>query len=502
MWPQVLVAPIMRQNTRVTGAAWLDYLFLGLLLVAMSSQINVGDIGQDTYATEGYVTKTLKIAVPDIALLLNIVWFALRTSLARGWKRLWWPPLPAWALIFAMILALVHSPSIWNKAGEVLAEMEGKAPSLSGQLKAVMADKGASQAVKEGIAETIQFGLYFIVAPLILVNLLLDRRDADRVIDRREFALRCFAGGSLLMVALALWQNVQAPREAPRALFSSPNAFAAWFAIALPLVFAWSQNDRSLLHKGGPASIVRRLVLPAAILGMFAVMSLWSHIAAVAGLVAMALLAQGARRVRLGMLALMLTLVVGTLWAVSPRDTRRAPFVAIGSAKEKVKKQYIEWYAATGWASPRERAFASGVGPGNYQLNIGPYYSSLPNESKLPPDSNNLYLVQAVSLGVLGLSALLWTIGHFARRANEARKYLQARSQDAWLPIGVLGSLVSWGLVNVFHASIVRGTGLVLALLCALSVVALSHRDDDGADGAAEVLSNAGQDAGVKAPVR
>ena len=64
------------------------------------------------------------------------------------------------------------------------------------------------------------------------------------------------------------------------------------------------------------------------------------------------------------------------------------------------------------------------------------------------------------------------------RRANEARKYLQARGLDAWLPLGVLGSMVSWGLVNVFHASIVRGTGLVLALLCALSVVALDRADD------------------------
>lgn len=498
----------MRQNTAITIPAWLDYVFLGLLLVAMSSQINVGDIGQDTYATEGYVTKTLKIAVPDIALLLNIVWFLVRTTLARGWKRLWWPPLPAWALLFAMALALVHSPSIWNKAGEALAELEQN-PGWKGQLKAVMADKGASQAVKEGIAETIQFGLYFIVAPLILVNLLVDRRDANRVIDRREFALRCFAGGSALMIALALMQSVQAPREAPRALFSSPNAFAAWFAIALPLLFAWSQNDRALAHKGGPASIVRRLLLPAALLGMIAVMSLWSHLAALCGLVAMALLAQGARRVRLGLLALVMAVVVGALWAPSLRDARREPFVTVGSTKEKVKKQYIEWYAAAGWAAPSERAFANGVGPGNYQLNIGPYYSSLPNESKLPPDSNNLYLVQAVSLGVLGLSALAWTIGHFARRANEARKYLQARHQDAWLPIGVLGSLVSWGVVNVFHASIVRGTGLVLALLCALSVVALGHHGHDEGEqvlveggvgsvgAAAEVDSNAGSGSGV-----
>lgn len=496
----------MRQKIDVLSPAWWDYVLLGVLLVAMSSQINVGDIGQDTYTTQGYVTKTLKIAVPDIALLLNIVWFAARTTLARGWKRLWWPPLPAWALIFAMALALIHSPSIWNKAAEVFAEMEGKSPGWKGQLKAIMGDKGASQSVKEGIAETIQFGLYFLVAPLILVNLLLDRRDAPAAggtIDRREFALRCFAGGALLMLALALLQSMRASSEAPRALFSSPNAFAAWFAISLPLLFAWSQNDSALAHKSGLGSMLRRLLLPSAVFGVVVVMSLWSHLAALCGLLAMVLLAQGARRVRLGVLALLLALFTGVLWAQSARDVRRAPFLSVGSQKEKVKKQYIEWYAAAGWAAPRERAFAGGVGPGNYQLNIGPYYSSLPNESKLPPDSNNLYLVQAVSLGALGLAALLWTVGHFARRANEARKYLQARNQDAWLPLGILGSLVSWGLVNVFHASIVRGTGLVLALLCALSVVALLREDGEqvlgeGAIGGdKELAPNAGRGSGV-----
>jgi hypothetical protein len=479
----------MRRKIDLASPAWWDYVFLAILLVAMSTQINLGDIGQDTYATQGYVTKTLKIALPDIALLLNIVWFALRTTLARGWKRLWWPPLPAWALIFAMALALVHSPSIWGKVAGVFENLEIENPTWKQQLSAVMKDKGASQAVKEGIAETIQFGLYFLIAPLLLSNLLLDRRDAGLVTDRREFALRTFALGAFAMIALALFQDMKVTREAPKALFGSPNAFAAWFAIALPLLFAWSQNDEGLAQRGGLTGVLRKLTLPAAVIGLVAVMSLWAHLALIVGLLAMVVFARGVRRVRLGVMAVLVTLFVGVLWSQSPRDARREPFVTIGSAKEKVKKQYIEWYAAAGWASPREKAFTSGVGPGNYQLSIGPYYSSLPNESKLPPDSNNLYMVQAVSLGVLGLSALLWTLGHFARRANEARKYLQSRNIDAWLPLGILGSLVSWGLVNIFHAAIVRGTGLVLAFLCALSVVAL-YRDGDTPAEEVEVASN------------
>jgi hypothetical protein len=140
----------------------------------------------------------------------------------------------------------------------------------------------------------------------------------------------------------------------------------------------------------------------------------------------------------------------------------------ISSATQKVRKEYVEWQASLGWNIPRERAFATGVGPGNYQINIGPYYGGLPNEEKMPPDSNNLYLVQAVSLGALGLGALLWTIGHFFGMA-----WVTARSwRDDWLAAALVGALCSWFFVNLFHAMIVRGAGLMLAFFFALAVVA------------------------------
>ena len=50
------------------------------------------------------------------------------------------------------------------------------------------------------------------------------------------------------------------------------------------------------------------------------------------------------------------------------------------------------------------------------------------------------------------------------------RKY----SQD-WLAAGVLGSLAAWMIVNCFHALIVRGTGVVLAFIFALAVIALQR---------------------------
>jgi hypothetical protein len=72
----------------------------------------------------------------------------------------------------------------------------------------------------------------------------------------------------------------------------------------------------------------------------------------------------------------------------SKLKANRQEFVRVSSATQAVKKQYIEWYAALGWAVPNGQElplgvaklhqYESGVGPGNYQQNIGPYYSSLP----------------------------------------------------------------------------------------------------------------------------
>jgi hypothetical protein len=87
----------------------------------------------------------------------------------------------------------------------------------------------------------------------------------------------------------------------------------------------------------------------------------------------------------------------------------------------------------------------------------------------MPPDSNNLYLVQAVSIGALGLGALMWMFLHFAGVAERARKI----APHDWLPAGVLASLVSVVIVNLFHAMFVRGTALVLAFIFSLAVIAL-----------------------------
>lgn len=160
----------------------IDTVLLCILLVAICSQLNLGDIGKDTTA-QGYVTKQLKIALPDIALLLNILWFGLRTTMLRAWKKLWWPPFPCFALVLTLIVSYLHSRPLINAAIEAL----GDKFSLGTFLKAITTKES-----KEAIAETLQFFGYFVLAPLLMVNLLHDHRVGE-MISRRRIALWTFA---------------------------------------------------------------------------------------------------------------------------------------------------------------------------------------------------------------------------------------------------------------------------------------------------------------------
>ena len=465
-----------------TGAQKFDSILLAILVVLMCSQITSFSLGENTLETgKGFASKQLFLAISDIFLLLTFAWFCLRTTTLKAWNKIWWPPLPCWALIVAMIIAALHSPSVVNLTAQ---HLEG----IHNPLKIVkMLLSQEAKEAKESIGEIIQFSMFFLIAPLVFVNLIHDWREGV-FISRRRLALHAFSGALLLTTFIAFFELLSGREpKGPNALFDSPNAYAAFLALTMPFAAA---HILSIWNKPLPPFIATLATIALAALTLI---SPWATLAIVIGiLVAGALLKQPSRA--LIVIGLLFAATLGS-WVISGSlHQARSDFLTVYStykhelkpgeaakpadAPPDLKKQYIEWYAALGWSQPRsvsssetgERSknFATGVGPGNYQLNIGPYYTSLPNEEKMPPDSNNLYLVQAVALGALGLGTLLWAALHFAGVALAARK----KFPHDWLGAGVLASLVAAAFVNLFHALLVRGTGLTLAFLFSLAVIA------------------------------
>lgn len=149
-----------------------------------------------------------------------------------------------------------------------------------------------------------------------------------------------------------------------------------------------------------------------------------------------------------------------------------------------IKKEYEEWVAGIYMASEH---LWLGVGPGQYQLNIGQYYGSNPNSAiRLEPDSNNLYTVYGASLGLAGLIALLQLIlngwrgswrtarnaaGHEGVPSTEVSEIALwwSKPEGRALAAGVCGAFTAFLIINMFSALLVRGTGIIFAFLLALA---------------------------------
>ncbi len=440
---------------------WLDGAGLCALILAMCSQVDVRRVGRDTLAEGlGYATKTLSVALSDVVFLLVTLFFVARVIQMRAAKRLWWPPLPCFALIFALVLSALHSGSVMGAIAASIGE-NGFGP------RAFLTKES-----KEALAEIAQWSAYFLVAPWVFVNLLHDRRDEAQFISRRALSLGAFTFAVMASGIAALAQLQAFKESAPRGFFGSAHVYGAFLALAVPLLLESESNDARAQIRSWMLSIALVFI------ALWTNISPYALLAAGIGLIFAALSRRGGVKIRAFRLALIAALAITSLglWRL-PESLQpyRKSETALSSPTQKVKKQFVEWQAALGWSVPRDRAFATGFGPGNYQLNIGPLYNSLPNEEKMPPDSNNLYLVQGVSIGILGLGALLWVLAHFWTTAWNAAK----RFPNDWLGAGVVGALSSWMVVNAFHALVVRGAGLVLAFLFALAIVASRGERND-----------------------
>jgi len=432
--------------------SWVDSAALVLLVICMCTQIDLGAIGRETLS-QGFATKRLFIALPDVMLLLVFVWFVLRTSLLRAWKKTWWPPFPCFALIACMVLSIIHSHQLVQAVQNSLMDVHG----IKTILKAILTTKE----FKEAFADTLQWTGYFIFAPLIFVNLMYDR-SGEKVLLRRRLALVCFAIGVALAVVINLLPN---PTLA-KAWFSSPNAYAGLLAIALPMILAKVLSHRTA--NIGWLWATAFLGMMALVVTLCTLISLWAITAMILGIVVAGFMYKA--RARTAVIVILAVILALSLWTrQGMRNYYRLETWHVPSETQFVKKQYIEWYvAARRTVDRRMHSFATGIGAGNYQFSIGSYYARLPNEEKMPPDSNNLYLVLADSLGILGLAALFWILGYFFKRAYEA---LRLNPND-WLGAGVIGLLIAFVFVNNFHALIVRGTGTVLAFALSLAIVA------------------------------
>jgi hypothetical protein len=140
--------------------------------------------------------------------------------------------------------------------------------------------------------------------------------------------------------------------------------------------------------------------------------------------------------------------------------------------KRHIKNRYLEMQASLNMLSENTPL---GLGLGNYQNNIGKYYTGFPKVNTAQPNEDNGYLVIAATSGILGLAAFLWI---FVQAIKNCRKqYRSATGKEKALFWGLLGSLTAILTENFFSNLLSASLLVPVVFLLYLSSQNASHAD-------------------------
>ena len=298
------------------------------------------------------------------------------------------------------------------------------------------------------------------------------RRDLDR-------ALYALAGAVTANVLLALVQLAYVEHVFHvRGLFEHRNALGTFLAVTLPLLAAGAPAPG--MHWGG-----RVWLLVTAALGLCVASNAGLFAAAALGIVVAAVmvgarLPKGSRLPRsgYGLMAaagiIIIALFVQPVLVPRVRESQfRSVAVMPDDERRHVSMRVRRWSAALDCV--RANA-ALGVGPGQFQKQIGAFYSRFFEKpagrgDDVPgydirfdePGSQGLYVVTAVEMGLLGLVV----VGFFLASAIGRAAASSARDPSG-LAAGALGAALAVTVACLFSSVMVRGVALVFVLVLAL----------------------------------
>ncbi len=334
--------------------------------------------------------------------------------------------------------------------------------------------------LRDGLREWLQIALYFLAGERVAATAL-------GITGKQGVRRACgaFIASGAVVVALALMQYFgESPDVFPlclrsglavRGTFGNNNVLSGFLALLLPFSFSLllERNLPRLLRPALGLLVAAGLLVMlsgAALAAVAAVLTAtafrhnrtWGVAAALVLLAAFFLVAPETRRNNF-------TTAVESaeLYYTETGSVQYAPGAILAHAAGEPTRRYPGWQAAIAMSFERPLI---GVGPGTYQKNIGPFYGMVPRATgPEEPDTQNLYLVIASTMGYPALLAFLailyaaWNAG----RADGAPAVSRASS----------AAIAAFAATAIWHPLLVRGLGLPLVFLLALA------RCPDGGNG-------------------
>ncbi|MBA4387915.1 MAG: hypothetical protein C0404_08030 [Verrucomicrobia bacterium] len=300
------------------------------------------------------------------------------------------------------------------------------------------------------LKEMIQALEYFVAAYLVFAGI------DDEKFLRRLVRLWLFIAGAITIAGAIQYFATPVDDMHVSATFGNRNIFGGYLAMMLPMALAtmvWT-------HRWW----LRFLMLSMVMLGFVVNLSGGACIAMV---IATGCVAMARSRWIFAIHVVVVLLLVAVALPRLPRqnDEKIWQSISIYDGNDDVARRYKEWHAAAAMA--RENALF-GVGAGNYQQNLGRYYGTLQIPSHVAePDSQNLYLVLASSMGIGGVLSFLGILMFFGLKSCVAAART-GNIQHRSIAVGLAGLLIGFSIGSIWSPLLVRGTGLTLAMAIGL----------------------------------
>ena len=364
-----------------------------------------------------------------------------------------WQPRPKFNLSLAD-LSLALTAGAWLLDVLLRREWRRLKPPPCAQVLFVLA-AGLSFAVAQDKAfaakDIVQLVEFFIVGHVVFAAFLREQKGALR----QSLAVLFVATAVNVGIAAAQYFSGEGVMQV-RGTFGNRNVLGGYLALALPMALGVMLGVRQVWAKAALG-----LLLAA---GFLVNLSGASYFA-VAGVVA-CMAARRGHKVFIPVAACLLLAQVFVLPNL-PRENDVEHFwsVALYDGDGVATKRYPEWQAAYNTVLTHPWL---GVGMGNYQKRVGEFYDNVPQRTgPSEADTQNLYLVLAVSAGFPALLLFIVFLGGAVRKARAAAAH-GAGFQSA-LGLGVGGALTAFAFAAVWHPLIVRGIGLPLVFALALA---------------------------------
>jgi hypothetical protein len=320
------------------------------------------------------------------------------------------------------------SPFLWGLVAVYAVASVGRRP-LAGNLK-----------------EVAQMVEYFIVFPLIISHYLAGSRNEIRTL------IRALLISGAMITAIAVYEIYALGAPYASAAFASRSNLGLFFSVLIPIGF-------ELAAQRGLRGALPKILVACAFSTVLS--SCWIGIAVAVLWVSLHEIRRYAPTLILIVLVQIGTNIVSGLSPIAALKDDLALYEIVDGNRE-VRQRYIEAQAALNLMGDN---FLLGVGPANYQLNIGSFYHFYPKSNTIERDTQSGYLVLGTTTGFLGL--LMLCAIYASLLAPEPR--LKRDSPLYSTHMGIRAAGVALAVNTLFAFPLIRGIAPLLAMIFTIS---------------------------------